>query len=629
VLILFALSGLILYSLNRGKEAEQWVEQAKETIVRTQELMGLIVDQETGLRGYLLTRERVSLQPYYHAARQWDSRLKELRALVRHLPLQMSKLTRIEQLHGQWFYDVAEYAIHLGDSGDLKPDEFFLLIRNHLKQGQGEDLIGEIRRIKTSFIEEETRILEVRLQQAKHLERVIFIMAVMLPVVAFILASMAVLHLTGELSRKFQVLHHAANRIEKGEYSYYIPVDSNDEFGKLAEALNQMSEAIQHTMLELERATQAKGDFLANMSHEIRTPMNGILGMLALLETSPLGSREKERLQTIRNCSDILLKVIDDILDLAKIESGEVQLSKDPFGLRQMVQDVIHLMRGNAGAKGLSLTFSVSDQVPDALIGDSVRLRQIILNLTSNAIKFSDKGVVSLVVDGQFLNDKTYALTCRVRDQGIGISESDQEKLFRPFSQADASISRRFGGTGLGLAICHRLVDAMEGKISVTSVLGEGSEFCFTIPAQLATEDKSAVLADTHAGTEELTGSDSLPELSILLAEDNEINRLVACSFFEQLGYRIDSVNNGAEAVDAAMRGQYDVIFMDMQMPVMDGIGATKVIKAQLGDKIQIIGLTANVMEKDKQLCLEAGMLSVLSKPLDVEQLKAALKSLR
>ncbi|HLO77838.1 MAG TPA: ATP-binding protein [Magnetospirillum sp.] len=365
---------------------------------------------------------------------------------------------------------------------------------------------------------------------------------------------------------------------------------------------------------EAEAAARAKSEFLAVMSHEIRTPMNGILGMARLMLDEPMASGQRSRLETLRHSAEALLAILDDILDFSKLEAGRVDFEQIPFAAAPLFEDVARLMRPRAEEKGLALTVDVVATLPPWLLGDPSRLRQILLNLVGNAVKFTDQGRVTLRVAaaGDMLD-------CSVIDTGIGLDDEAKGRLFQSFSQADASTSRRYGGTGLGLAISKRLVEGQGGSIGVESTLGQGSRFWFRLPlveAAPATARPAAAPAP------------DLPALVVLLAEDNVINQMVARGFLQRAGHRVVVANNGAEAVDLIRHGgRFDLVLMDMQMPEMDGLEATRAIRALPGEaaRLPIVALTANAMRADEERCLAAGMNDFVAKPLDPDRLLAAM----
>jgi signal transduction histidine kinase len=367
-----------------------------------------------------------------------------------------------------------------------------------------------------------------------------------------------------------------------------------------------------------EQANEAKSQFLAMISHEIRTPMNGVIGMTSRLLDSPLSDRQRDWAETIRLCGGSLLTVINDTLDFSKIESGRLELDHQPFALRACLAGACEVVAGRAAEKKLALGWSADAAVPDTWRGDGARLRQILLNLLSNAVKFTDRGEVALTVrQGGDRSELVFA----VRDTGIGIAPAAQARLFQSFTQADASIARRYGGTGLGLAISKRLCELMGGRIWVESQEGQGSTFGFTVRLQPAEASELPPLpAAAGPGAPE-----AFVPHDILLAEDNAVNRTIALHLLEQLGYRADLAGNGHEVLAALERKAYDVILMDVQMPELDGLETTRILSRRGGPRPWIIALTAQAMPGDREACLAAGMDDYLVKPLDAGTLAAAL----
>jgi signal transduction histidine kinase/ligand-binding sensor domain-containing protein/CheY-like chemotaxis protein len=378
---------------------------------------------------------------------------------------------------------------------------------------------------------------------------------------------------------------------------------------------------------EAEEANKAKSVFLATMSHEIRTPMNGVIGMATLLAETPLTSQQRDYNQTILNCGESLLNVINDILDYSKIDSGKMELEQQPFDLRHCIDGVLGLFYEKATQNGLRLVYKIEPGVPPQIVGDALRLRQVLINLVSNAVKFTHAGEVLLMVRW-LRSDPSGALLLGfdVKDTGIGIPVEKIGMLFKSFSQVDSSTTRKYGGTGLGLAISEKLVGLMGGQITVKSQPGEGTVFSFSILTR-AGEIKPVEVVESADVKETMTASFGVSyPLRILIAEDNLINQQLIRQILGNLGYEPDCVENGELAVTAVREKEYDLVLMDVQMPEKDGLEATREIRGLAGRQPVIVALTANAMRGDREECLSAGMDDYISKPVRLDELMRLLK---
>lgn len=393
------------------------------------------------------------------------------------------------------------------------------------------------------------------------------------------------------------------------------------ELDQLLKYLEKKNEELILERNKAEEATRSKSLFLANMSHEIRSPMNGVLGLSKLLLQSDLNDEQKDMLEVMSNSGENLIQIINDILDYSKIEAGQIELENIDFNLKKVTDTIFHLLNFKAVEKGIEFKIEIDDMVPENLIGDSFRLNQILMNLANNAIKFTQEGSVTISIKCLEKKNEQVTLFFAIKDTGIGISADAQTKLFREFTQSNSTISREFGGTGLGLAISKNLTNLMGGKISLQSQLGVGSDFM--VELNFDYKEKQATMID-----EQNTNIPS--EISILVAEDNPINQKVVTMTLKIMGLKCEIAKNGLEAFEMYKEKRHQIILMDMQMPVLDGISATEKIRGfenleTIDDPAFIVALTANAFIEDKQRCIEAGMNDFISKPFKEEALRKVL----
>lgn len=438
------------------------------------------------------------------------------------------------------------------------------------------------------------------------------------------------------LSQPISDMVEAVKAIQQGDYNTPLPVADDGELGDLARHINNLAYGLEQasreqqqtidqliqTREEAERANSAKSDFLAMMSHELRTPMNGVLGMLQLMETTRMTEEQAEYSTLATESTEHLLRVINDILDFSRIERDALELEHIPFNLAELINTSAQAFQHNAQQRGLSLELKIPPGLDVLEVqGDPTRIRQILVNLIGNALKFTELGCVQVETSWQPMDHELLWFTCTVRDSGIGISAERLELMFNAFQQADSSISRRYGGTGLGLPIARTLAERMGGTLRAQSEEGTGSVFTLEIPLALYQQKGPEKVQTVHAGNND--GKNQ----HVLLVEDNPVNQTVIEAMLRSLGFQVSVVGDGAQAVSAAQAGEFAAILMDCRLPVIDGYEATRQIR-QLpnGVEVPIIALTANALHGDREACLQAGMNDYLAKPFKRAELQRILQ---
>jgi TMAO reductase system sensor TorS len=480
--------------------------------------------------------------------------------------------------------------------------------------------------------------------------------ATMVIVLALATVIVATLWLTRRMTGPLQALATATEEVAAGRFDRRVDVRSGDEIETLARSFGAMVDQLESSRAALEEshhslevkveertlaleqstaeavrlarhaklASQAKSEFLANMSHEIRTPMNGVLGMLELLSRGMLGEEQRRLATTAQRSAESLLEIINDILDVSKIESGKLSVEHADMDLRSIVATVAETFSTRAREKGLDLRTTVEAAVPAVVAGDPVRVRQVLLNLVGNAVKFTDRGRVHVTLRCESDGPEGSCVAFEVRDTGIGISEQDRSRLFQSFHQADQSTTRRYGGSGLGLAISKALVELMSGSIGVESEPGKGSTFWFRLPFRCTEAERVELAAVPPADCSGIGRG-----LRILVVEDNPVNLEIAQAFLEAMGAQVKTATDGDEAVEAVDREAFDVVFMDCMMPRTDGYQATEAIRRgevdSLRTRMPIIALTAAATTDERERCFAAGMDDFVPKPMRPQDLAAAL----
>ena len=439
------------------------------------------------------------------------------------------------------------------------------------------------------------------------------------------------------LTNPISTLVNTTELVAYGDLAARVNIRTGDELEFLGQSFNTMTEKLQQTQTETvtaknraEAASKAKSQFLANMSHEIRTPMNGVLGLLGLLRNAPVGDEQLRMIQMAHGSAEKLLEIINNILDFSKIEAGKLQIHSTYFTPADLVREVIDMFWIKVQGTNVNLMCAIDDAVPKAVKADNVRIRQVLINLIGNAIKFTEQGEVSLRLTLAGKTSEHALLRFEIQDTGSGIPPDKQQVVFDPFSQADNSMSRRYEGTGLGLAISKELVEAMGGHIGLQSELGKGSLFWFTIRTQNTGVIPASTPFDGRVAESVVRhGRDQMPR--VLLAEDNRVNQELGRMVLESLDCEVDVAWNGREAVEAVLEKDYDLVLMDCQMPEMDGYEATVIIRQSESEstvekrRTYIVALTANVMDGDRDLCIAAGMDDYVSKPFKPRQIQALL----
>ena len=538
----------------------------------------------------------------------------------------------------------------------VQADRNYLFLINVVLAGETAEISNLSDELRKIYLDEQQQLIANTEQHIRFIKNISIISSI----IGALLATLIAFFIISRIRKPLISITHTFSRLAEGDNTQEIPgTERSDEIGKLAQAANvfrqtnvrtqelliqaeEFTVQLKQREIELELAVKkaesanlSKSQFLANMSHELRTPMNAILGMLSLLQKTELNARQSDYAIKSEGAAKSLLSLLNDILDLSKAESGKMELDPIAFNLEVLLGDLSVILSTNIANKPVELLLNINNDVPRYLLGDSLRLQQILINLGGNAIKFTNRGHVVISVSATRVSSEVAHLTFSIKDSGIGIAAENQQKIFGGFTQAEASTTRKFGGTGLGLAISQRLVTLMGGKLSVQSEVGVGSEFIFSIQLPILSSEQVLELNKFAAKNHALSKEKQLAAIKILLVEDNLTNQQIALELLESEGALVRVANNGLEAIDflslhlkTHQTPGVDLVLMDLQMPIMDGLRATEKIRQELNLKdLPIIAMTANAMKSDRDMCLKVGMNEHIGKPFEIQHVLKILRA--
>ncbi len=599
-------------------------QQAKVTQQQLNDLENAILIALSGQRDTYLYQQFmqvVILERTYHQdlgmglAGELEQRLEAYLGL-----LVARRADRLAGLVEQWRKALGE-RVESNTATDLQ------LAQNHLQY----ERIGPIAAKLQTLFDGQILAVSAGLEQVHRRAQIRMVWCFVLALLLFGLLGIEAYRRRRKLLRNLGQLTDAVDELAQGKFALDGAISRiAGPTGELASRFLTMARQIEnqiHTIewerQQAEQANLTKDRFLANMSHEIRTPMNGVLGLLELLDGTRLDDTQQEYVTLLRSSTHSLLTILNDILDFSKIEAGMLELDLRPFDPRNLIKDCVCLFSPTAQEKGLALNFQIAAKTPTRIIGDVHRLRQVLTNLIGNALKFTERGKVRVEIAQARQTALHVELEFRVSDTGIGIPKPIQDKVFQPFVQASAGLNRKYGGTGLGLSVCRMLVERMGGSLYMTSEEGLGTTLSFTLPFEQVRYEEA--VTDKPA-TQRQGGETLIPGLKILVAEDNPVNQKVILRMLQQLGYEADLACDGDEAVHLVDKQIYDFIFMDVQMPRVDGLEATeRILAMRRNDPPVIVALTANVFERDRESCLRAGMHDFVPKPVTQAKLREVL----
>ena len=614
-----------------------WVVHTHKAIARAQELLSLVVDMETGQRGYLLTGDTDFLEPYKLALAVWKDKLTTLAKQVDDNPPQVERLHRIDGLLGKWLEESGEKEIaqrRLVDQGEAT----MLSVITFAQQQTGKTIVDEIRREIAQFIAIESKLIEIRVVKSDNSATQTTYVLIGGALFTVTISLLVAIWSSDRIRKRIKLLLEATHLVSEGDLTkgattlrLSSTLYGKDEIAQLTRSFQMMADnliksdnkmrASNDELIEerkkAEAAVKAKSEFLSTMSHEIRTPMNGVLGISQIIANQTKEPATKENINIILDSGQHLMTILNDILDFSKVEENKLELEVAPFNFNQVLQPVCSAIQPMADEKGIRLL--TENEIPNniELLGDRARLRQILFNLGGNASKFTNEGHILIQAR---LDQAKAQLELTVTDTGIGIPHDKHEHIFNSFEQADTSTTRQFGGTGLGLAIVKNLVDLMNGEIILNSAPGLGTRFHISLPI---TWREQELVEETQ--TSSPTNTIDTRTLNILLVEDNRVNAIVAKGFCENYGHHVELAENGLIATKRLQNESFDLVLMDNHMPEMNGVQATRYIREVLELNVLIFAYTADVFREAHDSFIEAGADHVLTKPLQKESFVDAL----
>ena len=633
-------TAVVMTDLSTIQTKSDQTDQAAEVLVKVDDLAATMIDMSGQVRGFLLIRDEDFARGVVADRAKVKTGIRALRGAVRSSD-QKARLEQIARAAEAYVKEAVEPEIRLGQDPSTRGQALAIMSTGVNKRDMNafKDAVARFEDVERQSLAQR-RAAEAR---ATTMARVTLLAGAVLAAGLSILLGWVLTRMIGHPLRRLAATMAVVGRTK--DFSVVVEPGSNDELGQLARDFNallaelntydaQLKQALTELTLAKDAAEEAnvmKSQFLANMSHEIRTPLNGVLGMAQVMALNPLSGPQKERLEVIQKSGATLLAVLNDLLDLSKIEAGRMELAEAPFDVEEVAAGAYATFTSIANANGVSFSMVVAAEAAGRWRGDSVRVRQVLYNLISNALKFTREGSVLVKIEAP-RSQAGKVLTLSVADTGIGIAPEALPKLFEKFVQADNTITRRFGGTGLGLTICRHMVELMGGKITVESELGAGSTFRVELPlpwlGPVIHLPAPPVASDVGPSADS-----SLDGLRVLAAEDNATNQLVLKTVLHALGLEPVIVENGRLAVETWARERFDLILMDIQMPQMDGVAATREIRRrerQSGaDRMPIVALSANAMKHQVGEYLAAGMDAHLAKPIQLDKLYATLLAVR